>query len=129
MNNERESTAPGTATAAAPVLVLCTDLLFVTKITGTAKAVGRPARVVRSTEKLQEELRAYAPPPLLIVDLNAGGMDPMGAIRLAKAHAVPVVAYVSHVEADLAAAAKQAGADRVMARSAFVMQLAALLQP
>jgi hypothetical protein len=115
--------------ALAPVLVLCTDLLFVTKITGTAKALGRPTRVLRSTEKLQEELRAYAPPPLLIVDLNAGGPDPLAAIRLAKAHAVPVVAYLSHVQADLAAAAKQAGAEKILARSAFVLQLPTLLQP
>jgi CheY-like chemotaxis protein len=110
-----------------PILILCTDLLFVTKITGTAKALGRPVRVLRSTEKLQEELRAHAPPPLLIVDLNAGGPDPLAAIRLAKAHAVPVAAYLSHVQVELAAAAREAGAEKVMARSAFVTQLPAIM--
>jgi hypothetical protein len=39
-----------------------------------------------------------------------------------------VVAFLSHVQAELAAGARQAGADEVMARSAFVNQLPALLQ-
>ena len=122
-----ESVSPGTTAAPPhPVLILCTDLLFSTKITGTAKALGKPFVVLRSTEKLQQHLAANAPPALLIVDLNAGGPDPMEAIRLAKAHTVTVVAYLSHVQADVAEAARNAGADHVMARSAFVLKLPSL---
>jgi hypothetical protein len=40
---------------------------------------------------------------------------------------VPVVAFASHVRADLIAEARAAGADRVLARSAFVAELPALV--
>jgi CheY-like chemotaxis protein len=129
MSNLSENPPPPNALPTPPVYVLCTDLIFSTKVTGTAKLLERPAFVVRSTDKLRDRLTAEAPPALLIVDLNAGGPDPLGAIRLAKAHAIPVVAYLSHVQAELAAAAREAGADHVMARSAFVLQLPRFLDP
>ncbi len=70
-------------------------------------------------------------PVLLIVDLNITAVDPMAAIRLAKGHAAGprVVGFLSHVQVDLAAAARAAGADQVMARSAFTAQLPELLAP
>jgi DNA-binding NarL/FixJ family response regulator len=111
------------------VLILCTDLIFSTKITGTAKALHRSFAVVRTIEKVDAVLAAAAPHPLLILDLNISGVDPLTAIARAKAHANPprVVAFLSHVQADLATAARTAGADQVMARSAFVAQLPSLL--
>ena len=41
--------------------------------------------------------------------------------------ALKVVGFVSHVRADRIAAAKQAGIDQVLARSAFVAKLAGIL--
>jgi CheY-like chemotaxis protein len=110
-------------------IILCTDLLFATKITGTAKALHQPFAVARSLEQLRQLVADAAPHPTLIVDLNITGVDPLAAIALAKSQpAAPVViAFVSHVQADLAAAARQAGADRVLARSAFVHELPTLL--
>ena len=61
--------------------------------------------------------------PLVIVDLDAD--DAIAAVEVAvSASPRPqVLAYVSHVRADLVAAARAAGADQVMARSAFVAKL------
>ncbi len=117
------------------LLIVCTDLIFSTKITGTAKALGRAFMVARTLPRLQELLAAAADPavadgaPLLIVDLNASGIDPIEAIKIAKAQAVSprVIAFLSHVQVELAAAAKAAGADQVLPRSAFTAQLPTLI--
>ena len=115
-----------------PTIALVTDLIFSTKITSTGKAVGNPLLVARTLDKLREHLDAAgAAPVTLLVDLNSANVDPLAAITLAKAHpAAPrVIAFLSHVQVDLAAAARTAGADQVMARSAFSAQLPALLSP
>ncbi|HVS69637.1 MAG TPA: response regulator [Phycisphaerae bacterium] len=113
-----------------PAIALVTDLIFSTKITGTAKALSVALVVVRSLEALQSRLDEGGPSPLVIIDLNAASVDPIAAIGLAKSHpsGPGVVAYLSHVQTELAAAARSAGADQVLPRSAFVAQLAALLQ-
>jgi DNA-binding NarL/FixJ family response regulator len=111
------------------MLVLVTDLIFATKITSTASALGVAVKTVRSIEKLRERLNTLEHETVLI-DLNSEGVDVLEAIRAAKAaaHRPRVIAYASHVQADLIAQARQAGADEVMARSAFVQKLPALLQ-
>jgi hypothetical protein len=40
---------------------------------------------------------------------------------------VPTVGFLSHVQRDLAVAAREAGCDRVMARSAFTKDLPTIL--
>jgi CheY-like chemotaxis protein len=64
--------------------------------------------------------------------LNAVHGDPLGLIRDLKAdaelRAVPLVAFVAHVDAGLQAEARAAGCDRVMARSIFFKNLTALLE-
>jgi DNA-binding NarL/FixJ family response regulator len=111
------------------LIILCTDLIFSTKITGTAKALARPFLVARTLDKLDGALTAAAPRPLLVVDLNITGADPIAAIHAARAHAnaPQIVAFLSHVQADLAAAARAAGADKVLARSAFTATLPEIL--
>jgi len=115
------------------VFAYVTDLLFSTKITSTGQSLGAPVKVARGADGLSIALD-MAPAgdggsTLVIVDLNASG-DPLEAIRRMKARPAPprVIAYVSHVQADLAAAAREAGADEVMPRSAFSMNLPAILK-
>ena len=110
------------------VAALVTDLIFATKIQSTAREVGAAVKVVRSIEKLQERLNSGAD-SLVIVDLNAEGIDVIDAIKLcrAAAHRPRTMAYASHVQADLIGAARAAGADEVMARSAFAARLPDLL--
>jgi DNA-binding NarL/FixJ family response regulator len=111
------------------VLIVCTDLIFSTKITGTAKAVGKAFGSARNLERLQHLLDDAPDGALVIVDLNAQGVDPLAAIALVKSapRRLRVVAFLSHVQAELAAAARQAGADEVLARSAFSERLPAIL--
>ena len=114
-----------------PIYAYVTDLLFSTKITSTGQALGVPVGVARSVDALAAKLGEVAEgdSSLVIVDLNASG-DPLEAIRRMKSLPAPprVIAYVSHVQADLAAAARTAGADEVMPRSAFSMNLPAILK-
>ena len=113
----------------ASVTVLVTDLIFSTKIASTARSIGVDVHVVRSITALNERLSSQ-PDPHVWVDLAATGDDPIDAIRAAHAapHGPRVLAYVSHVQTDLAEAARQAGADPVMPRSAFASQLPTLLE-
>lgn len=110
------------------VVALITDLFFVSKVKGTADAVGVPLAIVRNVPDLARAVEQGA--GLAIVDMNAGGVDPAEAIRACKATLRPVfvVAYLSHVQEDLADAAKAAGADVVMPRSKFSQELPTLLQ-
>jgi len=110
------------------VLLWVNDLIFETKIRSTAQALGVALFSVRNIAALSAELDR-ARPSLVIVDLNASGADPIEAVATAKTHAAKprVVAYVSHVDADLAARAQAAGVDEVMPRSRFSTQLPQVL--
>jgi AmiR/NasT family two-component response regulator len=105
-----------------PVLALVRDLIFASKISATARAIGIACLIVRDPARLTDQ-----PGDLLLVDLN----EP-GAIEAAAAwgqrHSRPVVGFVSHVDAARIAQARDAGIPRVMARSAFVEALPNLLR-
>ncbi len=110
------------------VLVFVSDLIFSTRITAAARDVGVPAKVVRRLDDLAAQL-GTGQHDLLLVDLNAEG-DPLAAIEAARQATEPprIMAYVSHVEVELAEAARRIGADLVLPRSAFVARLCELLQ-
>lgn len=112
---------------AAPVVAWLTDLIFETKIRSTAHSLGATLTTVRSIASLSAELDRSRP-TLVIVDLNAAG-DAIEAVSVAHAHASHprVVAYVSHVDVDLARRAQSAGADEVMPRSQFTNELPKIL--
>lgn len=109
-------------------VALITDLFFVSKVKGTADALGVPLTLVRNIADLGREVEQGA--SLAIVDLNAAGVDPVEAIRACKTASSPpfVVAYLSHVQKDLAAEARSAGADMVLPRSKFSEKLPELLR-
>ena len=112
------------------VLAVCDDLLFSSKIRSAAEHLGEPIAFVRS--------RAEVVPALIekgaravILDLDRPPLDPIGAIREIRsrddlAH-VRVLAFVRHTSAETIAQARQAGADVVLARSAFFPALPDLL--
>jgi hypothetical protein len=106
-----------------PVLVLVRDLIFATKISSTAKAVASAIKMVRDPAALGNE-----PGRLLLVDLNLpGAIEAAGLWRTGPAGGT-VVGFVSHVDADTAARAREAGIGQVMARSRFVEVLPELLR-
>ncbi len=112
------------------VLAAVEDLLFKSKISETAGVLGIEAGFPRSKERLLETLRE-SPPDLLVLDLNSARFEPLELLRTAKSDGItqriPTVGFLSHVQRDLAVAAKEAGCDRVMARSAFTRDLPKIL--
>ena len=112
------------------VLAAVEDLLFRSKISETAEALGIEAGFPRSPEKLLAALRE-SPPDLLVIDLNSARFEPMELLRIVKTdrttQQVSTVGFLSHVQGDLALAARESGCDRVMARSAFVENLPRVL--
>jgi CheY-like chemotaxis protein len=113
------------------VIVAVDDLMFASRISSAAKALGVEIAFARSPEAITEAVRTKSP-RLVILDLNSHKVRPLEAVAALKADpalaAVPTVGFVSHVETELIAAARKAGVDQVMARSAFVTQLPSLLQ-
>ena len=112
------------------VMAAVEDLLFRSKIGETATQLGIEASFPRSPKKLEDALRA-SPPDLLILDLNSSRFEPLGLLSSVKSEErtkdVKTVGFLSHVQKDLAVAAKEAGCDRVMARSAFTRDLPKVL--
>lgn len=109
------------------IIAVVDDLLFGSKIRSAADAAGTAIRFVRRGDDLSSAL-SEEDSSLMLVDLSSTGAA--DAIRLARATvgpAVAIVAFASHVRADLIADARAAGADRVLARSAFVAELPALV--
>ncbi len=113
------------------VLAAVEDLLFKSKISETADVLGVEARFPRSKGKLLEAL-LESPPDLLILDLNSARFDPLEVLQTVKSNDatkdLPTVGFLSHVQKDLAVAARESGCDKVMARSAFTKDLPKLLE-
>ena len=104
------------ADASAPILLLCRDLMFVSKVTATARALGVPIQVVRDPAQLPQQGRR------LLVDLNqAGAIEAAAAWKGATAG--QVIGFVSHVDTDTIERARAAGLDQVLPRSRFTATL------
>ncbi|CAN5308477.1 hypothetical protein BH24ACT19_BH24ACT19_13130 [soil metagenome] len=112
------------------IVVAVEDLLFKSKISETANTLGVEALFPRSPRKLIEQASS-SPPDLLVLDLNSARYEPLNLLREIKSDQalknVPVVGFLSHVQKDLAVAARELGCDRVMARSAFTKNLPEVL--
>lgn len=111
-------------TTAAKGLMLCDDLIFASKVTATARAAGAEVRVARTAAKFREWLADA--PACAIIDLGFAGLDWDGLLAERPA-ATRVVAFGSHVDVAGLAAARAAGCDPVLPRSAFVERLEELL--
>ncbi len=116
---------------AATIVALVDNLFFLARIRETAKSVG--VAVVTGDGDLRRGLSAIAEaqPQVIFLDLNSCGLPAVDWIRALKAdpatRPIRIVAFVSHVQEELISAARAAGCDSVMARSAFTQQLPNLL--
>ena len=112
------------------VLAAVEDLLFKSKISETAGQLGVEASFPRCPERLLDALRE-SPPDLLVLDLNSARFEPLALLQAVKSDEdlgrVPTVGFLSHVQKDLAVAAREYGCDRVVARSAFTRDLPQIL--
>lgn len=104
--------------------------MFAARLRGTAQSVGANLTLVRNEKELFERAHALAPRQI-IIDLDTRSLDPVALIATLKADpalkAIPILAYVSHVREDAIAGARAAGAERVIARGAFVKNLMEIL--
>jgi CheY-like chemotaxis protein len=110
------------------VLAVVTDLFFAARIAEVAKQIGVAVELVDVASAL--EACRVARPDLLVVDLEAPD-DAAEAIRRLRADPatrdVEVLGFYPHVRHELRLAALEAGADRVLPRSAFTRRLAQVL--
>jgi PleD family two-component response regulator len=113
-------------------MILCVvdDLIFSVKISTAAKALGAPVFFERSAEMVIPRIREKNP-ELVIFDLNSAKLRPLEVIAAMTADpalaGVRTLGYVSHVQADVIAAARRAGIGEVLARSAFSERLGDIL--
>ena len=112
------------------VVAAVEDLMFRSKISETTSQLGIEAAFPRNPRKLLEALRE-SPPDLLVLDLNSARFEPLSLLQTIKSDErtqnVSTVGFLSHVQKDLAVAAREAGCDRVVARSAFTKDLPRIL--
>ncbi|HEX8871771.1 MAG TPA: hypothetical protein VF758_03330 [Candidatus Acidoferrum sp.] len=108
-------------------VALMDDLFFQMKVAETAKQLGVDFKVAATPDALVPLLEA--PTRLVIIDLNSRSQPVATIERLRATHKeMPVIAFLSHVQTELAAQARAAGCSSVMPRSQFTRDLAAILQ-
>jgi len=112
------------------VLAVMTDLFFTVKLNEAAKRSGLQVEFVKSNADALE--KAKDRPLLIIVDLNCHAIDALKLVSDLKGDphlkGVSVISYLSHVQGELKQKAHDAGADMVLARSAFSQNLPQILK-
>jgi AmiR/NasT family two-component response regulator len=111
----------------AGVLADLEDIFFQAKLVETARQLAVDLRTCSTSDAFAAEI-AKAKPQLIIIDLNSRA-NPFDAISLAQAEArgVAMIAFLSHVQTELAERARAAGCANVMPRSKFTRDLATIL--
>jgi len=112
------------------VVAIVDDMFFASKIRATAEAVGVEIAFSRTRESALEKI-AQIQPQLIVFDLQNSRFDVVEFGSELKANAetqsVPLLGFFSHVEVELQRKAVNAGFDRVVPRSVFARDLAAML--
>ena len=110
-------------------LLLSRDLIFTTKILSTARALGHLVMTAGNAALASAMIERWRP-KVVFVDLSAGDLVRPEALLAYKrlAPETPFVAFGSHVETAVLAAAADAGCDPVLPRSRFTAELPALLR-
>ncbi|HSC29778.1 MAG TPA: hypothetical protein VLD67_21045 [Vicinamibacterales bacterium] len=113
------------------ILVAVDDLLFSSKIRAAARHAGVELAFARTPAGVLEQARTQRP-SLAIFDLDSAAVDPIATIAAMKRDpalgSIRTVGFVSHVHTALIEAAREAGADEIMPRSAFAGRLPEILQ-
>ena len=111
-------------------LLLSRDLIFTSKITGTARELGHRVMVAGNVALASTMIEQWRP-KVVFVDLAAGELVSVLALMSYMKIApmgTPFVAFGSHVDVAALAAAKAAGCDPVMPRSKFSNELPDLIR-
>jgi CheY-like chemotaxis protein len=98
-------------------LVLSDDLLDASRVIGDGRAAGLAVLQCRDAGAVLAALERG--PVLAVLDLHNPGLDVEALVPVVKAVGARVIGYGSHVDAARLKAARQAGCDEVLPRSAF----------
>ena len=122
------------------MIALVDDLFFQSKLAETARHVGVTLQTVTTGDALTEAAKT-SPPRLVLVDLNAraGAIEALERMCAPQAGSVPdghgdgrggspVIAFLSHVQTELAERARAAGCAQVLPRSKFTAELPQILR-
>ena len=113
------------------VIAVVDDLFFASKIRGTAEALGVAVSFPRHADGVSEVIQRNSP-ALIICDLHSEKLDILNLAKTLKGDAatrdIPLLGFFSHLQIELESSAKEAGFDRVVPRSLFTKNLAAILQ-
>lgn len=116
---------------AAPIvdgLLLTRDLMFTSKVTGTAAALGLRIETVSGIDAIADRIAAVRPGAIFL-DLNWTELNPRMVIDQLSVVPKPVViAFGSHVDVERLELARAAGCDDVLPRSKFSATLPELLR-
>lgn len=131
MTTESKHESASAPSAEGPVgMLLSRDLIFTSKVTGTARLLGGRVVVAGNSALALTSIERWRP-KVVIVDLAAGDLVKPDALRTyqeAAGAGVPFVAFGSHVDVEALAAARSAGCDPVLARSRFTADLPNLIR-
>jgi DNA-binding NarL/FixJ family response regulator len=119
----------------ADAIALIDDIFFLAKVHETAKHTGVTLETASTGEQLLKAAAA-SPEALILVDLNArqGALDAVERLCVTNGttngagNPRRVIAFLSHVQTDLAERARAAGCAEVMPRSKFTQNLAEILR-
>ncbi len=112
------------------IVLVVDDLFFSIKIKTAAQHLGAEVFFERTGTHTLDTIKDKKP-RLVVFDLDAAKLRPIETVAAMKndpeLRALPTLGFVSHVHADIIAAARAAGIDQVLARSAFADRLGAIL--
>lgn len=130
-----QHTEPQTSTAhnqenLIPLSILITrDLIFTSKITGTACQLGHKILVARHNPDVITMIDHWKP-RVLFLDLMAADLTASTQIQLYRKHCGPAATFVAfgpHVDRDSLARAKSSGCNIVISRNELIAQLSELI--
>ncbi len=130
--------------ASGRILLVASDLFFTSRIETAAESSGLEVVYLVQPEQIQSEALAHDAPGqfvhyltktkvrLVIFDLNLATVPwrewILAAKKSSQTRNIPIIAFGSHVNVEQQKAAKEAGADQVLAKSRFLQVLPQLLQ-
>ena len=112
------------------ILAVVDDLFFSVKISDAAKRTGLEVDFVKSEKDAID--KAKEKPLIIILDLNINALAPVKLIGKLKGSpetkGISIIGFLSHIQGELKQQAQEAGANMVMARSAFSQNLQQILK-
>lgn len=116
----------------ATVVAVIDDLFFQAKVRTALHHLGLAAEIVPNGGRLHARLQEGDAPALVVVDLTLRSADAVSLIRDLRAvehgRSVSILAFGSHVAVEVQKQALQAGANQVVAKSAFAKRLPQLVR-